>query len=35
MKKLNSKILDDVLTEHQVKFSNIENSEDLLAQTYT
>ena len=35
MKKLNSKILDDVLTKHQVKFPNIANSEDLLAQTYT
>jgi hypothetical protein len=35
MKKLNSKILDDVLTNHQIKFPNLANSEDLLAKTHT
>ena len=35
MKKLNSKILDDVLTKHQVKFPNLANSEDLLAKAHT
>ena len=35
MKKLNSKILDDVLTKHQVKFPNLANSEDLLAKVHT
>ena len=35
MKKLNSKILDDVLAKHQVKFPNLANSEDLLAKAHT
>ena len=35
MKKFNSKIVDHVLTKHQVKFPNLANSENLLANAHT
>jgi len=34
MKKINSKILHDVLAKYQVKFPNLANSEDLITKTY-